>query len=86
MGDFSEMGLLGPAGHGCHLWVFGGGVRPSRWVTTGRNHVPCPLPLSNVGPDGPSRVYIAVEPAQLLKGDVMVSACPRKPCSGASTV
>lgn len=28
---------------------------------------------SNVGPENQSRIYIAIEPAQLLKGDIMVS-------------
>ncbi|XP_024902255.1 tensin-3 isoform X2 [Pteropus alecto] len=37
----------------------------------------------NIGPDSPSRVYIAVEPAQLLKGDVMVK-CYHQPCHSAT--
>lgn len=37
------------------------------------NDVPSPLFQSNVGPENQSRIYIAIEPAQLLKGDIMVS-------------
>ncbi|XP_028009926.2 tensin-3 [Eptesicus fuscus] len=32
----------------------------------------------NVGPENPSRIYIAIEPAQLLKGDVMVKCYHKK--------
>lgn len=35
--------------------------------------VPSSLFQSNVGPENQSRIYIAIEPAQLLKGDIMVS-------------
>lgn len=35
--------------------------------------VPSSLFQSNVGPENQSRTYIAIEPAQLLKGDIMVS-------------
>lgn len=38
-----------------------------------RNDVPSHLFQSNVGPENQSRIYIAIEPAQLLKGDIMVS-------------
>ncbi|XP_059511940.1 tensin-3 isoform X2 [Myotis daubentonii] len=34
--------------------------------------------IYNVGPENPSRIYIAIEPAQLLKGDVMVKCYHKK--------
>lgn len=49
-----------------------------------RRHSDLPSRLfqSNVGPENPSRIAIAIAPAQLLKGDVMVSALLAPwPCS-----
>lgn len=37
------------------------------------DNIPSCLFQSNVGPEHQSRIHIAVEPAQLLKGDIMVS-------------
>lgn len=36
--------------------------------------LPSCVSQSNVGPETQSSIYIAIEPAQLLKGDIMVSA------------
>ncbi|XP_023570148.1 tensin-3 isoform X2 [Octodon degus] len=63
--------------HGTPNFDTGGACRPFLKVYQAMQPV-YTSGIYNIGPDSPSRICIAIEPAQLLKGDVMVKCYHKK--------